>query len=108
MAWLLLGTTILLEVAGTTLMKLSAGFTAFWPSVGVFVCYAAALAGIVLALEDLELSIAYAVWSGAGTALTTLVGITFFNEPVGVVKVLSVGLVLIGIVGMQLASTGGR
>lgn len=104
MAWLLLGLTIVLEVAGTTLMKLSAGFSQLWPSIGVFACYAGALAGIVLVLKEVELSIAYAIWSGAGTALTTAVGIAWFKEPASFLKVLSVGLVLIGIVGLHLAS----
>lgn len=104
MAWWLLGVTILLEVAGTTFMKLSAGFTNIWPSLGVAACYAGALTGIVLVLREIELSIAYAIWSGAGTALTTAVGIAWFNEPASALKVVSVGLVLIGIVGLHLAA----
>lgn len=105
MAWLVLAVTILLEVAGTTMMKLSAGFSAFWPSLGAFGCYFGALVGIVFVLKELDLSIAYAVWSGAGTALTTVVGITWFNEPAGVVKILSIGLVLAGVIGLHLAAS---
>ena len=101
MAWLLLALTILLEVVGTTMMKLSNGFSDFWPSFGVFVCYAGALIGIVLVLKEMQLSVAYAIWSGAGTALTTAVGIAWFGEPVGLVKILSLLLVLLGIVGLH-------
>ena len=68
-AWLILAVTILLEVVGSTMMKLSNGFSVFWPSVGVFVCYSAALAGLTITLKYIELSIAYAIWAGAGTAL---------------------------------------
>lgn len=105
MAWALLALTIMFEVAGTTLMKLSNGLTQVWPSVGVFVCYAAALAGLTLALKNIELSIAYAIWSGAGTALTAAIGILWFNEPATALKLASLCLVIAGVVGLQL-STG--
>jgi small multidrug resistance pump len=104
MAWTLLALTIVLEVAGTTFMKLSNGLTQLWPSIGVFVCYAAALAGLTLALKSIELSIAYAIWSGAGTALTAAIGILWFKEPATALKILSLALVVAGVVGLQLAS----
>ena len=62
-AWLILAVTILFEVVGSTMMKLSNGFSVFWPSVGVFVCYSAALAGLTITLKYIELSIAYAIWA---------------------------------------------
>lgn len=105
MAWLFLAMTIVFEVMGTTMMKLSNGFTNLWPSVGVFLCYAVSLAGITLVMRHMELSVAYAVWSGAGTALTVMIGVYLFREPMGALKLASVGLVLVGIVGIKLAST---
>lgn len=104
MAWLLLGCTILLEVAGTTMMKLSRGLTELWPSIAVFACYGAALTGIAIVLRHIELSIAYAIWSGVGTALTALIGIAWFKEPLGVLKIVSLALVIVGIVGLKLAA----
>jgi small multidrug resistance pump len=104
MAWALLALTILFEVAGTTLMKLSHGLTELWPSFGVFICYAAALAGLTLVLKSIELSIAYAIWSGAGTALTAAIGIIWFREPATALKIVSLALVVAGVVGLQLAS----
>ena len=103
-AWLILAATILLEVIGSTMMKLSNGFTEFWPSVGVFVCYSAALTGLTITLKYIELSIAYAIWAGAGTALIAFIGIAYFREPVSVLKVVSLVLVVAGVVGLQLSS----
>lgn len=104
MAWALLTMTILLEVAGTTMMKMSNGFTHLWPSVGVFVCYAGALVGITLVLKELELSVTYAIWSGAGTAITAAIGVALFKEPTTPLKLASLALVVLGIVGLQIAS----
>ncbi|MEM6495991.1 MAG: multidrug efflux SMR transporter [Pseudomonadota bacterium] len=103
-AWLILAGTILLEVVGSTMMKLSQGFTVFWPSVAVFVCYSAALAGLTITLKYIELSIAYAIWAGAGTALIAIIGITYFREPLSALKIVSLVLVVVGVVGLQLSS----
>lgn len=105
MIWILLAITIVFEVMGTTMMKLSNGFTQLWPSIGVVACYAVSLAGITVVMRHIDLSIAYAVWSGAGTALTVMVGIYLFREPVTAMKLASLGLIIIGIVGMKLATT---
>jgi len=106
MAWALLALTILLEVTGTTLMKLSNGLTQLWPSVGVLLCYALAAAGMALVLRSIELSIAYAVWSGTGTALTAAMGMLWFKEPATALKLLSLALVIAGVIGLQLSSVG--
>jgi len=103
-AWLILAATIVVEVIGSTMMKLSHGFTVFWPSVGVFVCYSAALAGLTITLKYIELSVAYAIWAGAGTALIAIIGIAYFREPVSALKIVSLVLVVVGVVGLQLSS----
>lgn len=103
-AWLVLAVTILLEVIGSTMMKLSNGFTVFWPSVGVFVFYSAALAGLTITLKYIELSIAYAIWAGLGTALIAVVGIVYFRESLSVLKIVSLVLIIAGVVGLQLSS----
>jgi small multidrug resistance pump len=79
MSWILLSIAILFEVAGITSMKLSRGFAELLPSVGVLVFYVCSAAAVVLALKRLELSVAYAIWSGVGTALTALIGIAYFR-----------------------------
>ncbi len=104
MAWLILAVTIVLEVLGTTLLKLSQGFSLLWPSLGVVVCYGAAIFGLSLVLKAIDLSIAYAIWSGVGTAATALIGIFVFREPATALKLASLALVVAGVVGLQLAA----
>ena len=104
MPWILLSVAILFEVAGTTLMKLSRGFAEIWPSIGAFVFYMCSAVAVILALRMLELSIAYAIWSGVGTALTVMIGIAFFREPLSAIKLASIALVVIGVAGLSLAT----
>ncbi|MGB6441083.1 MAG: SMR family transporter [Methyloceanibacter sp.] len=59
---------------------------------------------VVLALRRLELSVAYAIWSGAGTALTAMIGFAYFREPLTLIKLASLALVVLGVVGLSLAS----
>lgn len=104
MAWLMLAATIVFEVSGTTLLKISRGFQEFWPTIGAFACWGLALAGLNLTLKHIELSIAYAIWSGAGTALVAMVGILWFREAASLLKLVSLALIIVGVVGLQLAS----
>jgi small multidrug resistance pump len=93
---------IFLEVAGTTSMKLSNGFTEFAPSVFIFLFYFFSFGFLTLSLKRLELSTAYAVWSGIGTLLIALIGMLFFKEPMTMIKVISLGLIIFGVVGLRL------
>ncbi|MGC8719291.1 MAG: DMT family transporter [Thermodesulforhabdaceae bacterium] len=103
MAWLYLILAILFEVAGTTCMKLSAGFSKLIPSILLFLFYAGSFVAVTFALKEIDVSIAYAVWSGLGTALITLVGIFFFRESVTLLKIVSILLIIIGVMGLNLA-----
>ncbi|MDA8234421.1 MAG: multidrug efflux SMR transporter [Clostridia bacterium] len=103
MEWLFLLMAIILEVSGTTSMKLSEGFTRIIPSVMLFVFYALSLASLTMALKKIEISMAYAVWSGLGTVIIALVGILYFQESVNFVKVISLGLIIAGVVGLNLS-----
>jgi multidrug transporter EmrE-like cation transporter len=62
------------------------GLAEIWPSVGVFVFYICSAGAVILALRRLELSIAYAIWSGVGMALTAMIGIIYFREPLTALK----------------------
>lgn len=104
MAWLVLAATIVFEVVGTMLFKMSRGFAEPLPAAGAFLCYGLALAGLNIALKHIELSIAYAIWSGAGTALVAAVGILYFREPMTVLKLTSILLIIAGVIGLQLAA----
>lgn len=103
-AWAVLGVAILFEVAGTTCMRLSEGFSRLTPSVLIFVFYAISFALNAMVIRTLGLSIVYAVWSGAGTVLTALIGYYYFKEPATALKLASAGLIVIGVFGMH-AST---
>lgn len=97
---------ICLEVCGTTCLKLSEGFTRWLPSVLIFVFYGISFTLMTLAVKKLELSIAYAIWSGVGTLLIALIGLFWFKEPVTILKVVSMVLVIAGAIGLNLSSTG--
>ena len=102
--WILLFTAILFEVAGITSMKLSRGFSEPLPSIAVPVFYMFSPFAVILALKRLELSTAYAIWSGAGTALAAMIGITYFREPLTLFKIASLALVILGVLGLSLAA----
>ncbi|ABC24147.1 DMT family transporter [Rhodospirillum rubrum] len=104
MTWLTLTGAILFELAGTTAMKLSEGFTRLLPSVALVVCYAISFTLLTLTLKKMDVSIAYAIWSGAGTVLITVIGILVFKEPATLLKVLCIALIVAGVVGLNLLS----
>lgn len=103
-AWSVLAVAILLEVAGTTCMRLSEGFTRWVPSVLIFVFYAFSFALNTMIVGRLGLSVVYAVWSGAGTVLTALIGYLYFKEPATALKLASAGLVVLGVFGLHASS----
>ena len=101
--WMYLAGAILLEVAGTTSMKLSEGFSKLVPSVMIFVLYGMSFALLTMALKKLDVSTAYAIWAGAGTALIAVIGVLFFREPVSAMKVGSLLLIIAGVIGLRLS-----
>ncbi|SDE74708.1 DMT family transporter [Rhodospira trueperi] len=105
MHWLTLMTAIILEVIGTTSMKLAEGFTRLVPSVAVFVFYSASLAMLTLALKKWDVSVAYAIWSGLGTALIVMVGVLWFGEALTWMRAISIVLILIGVIGLNLSGS---
>lgn len=104
MAWLLLAGAIIFEVAGTTSMKLANGFEHRLPAILVFVFYALSFSLMMVALKQIELSIAYAIWAGAGTALIAMIGVAWFGEPVTAVKLVSLVLIVVGVIGLKVSS----
>jgi small multidrug resistance pump len=103
MHWLYLLFAILFEITGTTCMKLSHGFTRPVPAALMVAFYVIRFSFLTLALKTMDLSIAYAIWAGLGTALIALIGIVWFREPLTVIKLVSLALVVAGIVGLNLA-----
>jgi small multidrug resistance pump len=103
MSWLFLSLAIVLEVCGTTCMKLSEGFSRLVPSILIFVFYGFSFAAFTLALKRIDLSLAYAVWAGLGVLLIGTIGILYFKEPISVVKVVSMILIVAGVVGLHVS-----
>lgn len=92
---------IILEVAGTSAMKLSDGFEKPVPSVLLFVFYILSFIFLTLSLKRLEVGLAYAIWAGVGTLLIALVGVFYFNEPMTIIKASSLFLIIVGVIGLK-------
>ncbi len=102
--WIYLLIAILTEVVGTTMMKVSEGLTRLIPSVLMFAMYAVSFIFMAFALKKLEVSTAYAIWSGLGTALIAAIGIAWFQESFSLTKLLGTGLVIAGVVLLNIKS----
>lgn len=102
-AWICLVLAILMEVAGTTAMKLSHGFTVLIPSIMIFVFYFLSMGFLSLTLKRMQVGFAYAIWSGLGTLLIYFIGIYLFFEPVTLINTLSVGCIIVGVMGLKQA-----
>lgn len=83
-------------------MKLSHGFTRRGPTIMMFIFYGLGFVPLTLSLRRIDLSLAYAIWSGIGTAIVTVIGIYYFKEPATFIKVLCIALIVIGVVGLNL------
>jgi len=94
---------IIFEVSGTICMKLSQGFTKPVPSILMIILYIISFGLLTMALKKIDVSIAYAIWAGMGTALIATVGILWFKEPISALKIISLGLIIIGVVGLNLS-----
>ena len=105
-SWLFLLIAILLEVAGTTCLKLSHGFARPLPSSLGFVFFALALTSLTLALRRIEVSTAYAIWSGLGSVLITVIGVFFFHDAMTPGKVASITMIVAGTIALQQQAPG--
>lgn len=99
--WSCLAGAILLEIAGTTSMKLSQGFTRTVPSIMLFVLYALSFALMTVAVRRIDMSVSYAIWSGVGTALVALIGVGWFRETLSPVQIGSIVLIIAGVIGLR-------
>lgn len=98
MHWLFLAVAILFEVAGTTAMKWSDGLTKLFPTFSMIVCYGISFSSLALALKGMDVSIAYAIWSGLGIVLISIIGMFLFHEPMHVMKATGIAFIVIGVV----------
>lgn len=103
-AWLLLGTAIVAEVIGTSALKASEGFTRLVPSVVVVLGYAVAFYCLSLVLKTVPVGIAYAVWSGLGIVLITLVAFVVYGQTIDPLGLIGMGLIVAGVVVLNVFS----
>ena len=103
LAWTYLAAAIGTEVVGTVFLRFTDGFTRPAPSILVIVAYAASLWLTALALRQLEISLAYAVWAGVGTAAVAVIGMALLGESVNALKLGSIALVTGGVIGLNLS-----
>ena len=102
MSWIYLVVAGLLEVAWAVGLKYTAGFTRLWPSVFTITTMAGSVGMLGLALRQLPLGTAYAVWTGIGTIGTAVFGMVMLGEPAGALRIGSIGLIALGIAGLKL------
>ena len=103
MAWVYLVGAIVFEVFGTTMMKVSDGFSRLWPSLGMAAGYLAAFGLLTFALKTMQVGTAYALWAGLGTALVAVIGMLVFAEPFSLLKGAGLVLIIGGVVILNLA-----
>ena len=101
MKWILLSLGIFFEIIALVFMKKSEGFTKLFPILYVLLFYTLALGCLILVLRQMDTSVAYAIWASAGILIMALVGILWLNEPVTVIKVVSMMLIVMGVLGLE-------
>jgi small multidrug resistance pump len=100
----LLGAAIFAELAGTTLLKLSQGFSKPLPSLGVIVGYGVSFYLLSLVLEDLPVGLVYGTWSAVGIIGIAAVGIVLFDETLDFAAVAGIALIVVGVLVLNLVS----
>ena len=101
-SWLLLAASVVAEVIGTIALRYADGFTRLVPSLVVATCYAAAIWLMSIAVRQLEVGLAYAVWAGSGTALTAAVGMLWFGESATLLRIGGMATIVVGVVMLNL------
>jgi multidrug resistance protein EbrB len=96
--FVMLALAIICEIFGTTMLKLADGFTNLLPSVGVIIGFILAFYFLGLSLKSIPLSLGYGIWAGAGTALTTLIGVIIWREPFNTITSISLFAIILGVI----------
>ncbi|MBH5336902.1 multidrug efflux SMR transporter [Streptomyces pactum] len=105
MAWLLVVVAGLLETGFAVCLKLSHGFTRIWPTIAFCVFALSSFGLLTLSLKKLDVGPAYAVWTGIGATGTAIYGMIFLDDVVSALKIVSIVLVIVGIIGLRLSGS---
>ena len=103
MAWVALVAAGLFETGFAVCLKLSNGLRELWPTFGFAVCALTSFGLLTVALRELEVGPAYAVWTGIGAAGAAAAGMLFLGDAVSTVKLVSIALILSGVIGLNLS-----
>jgi len=103
MAWFLIVLASVFETGFAVLLKQSHGLTRLWPTVGFSACALVSFGLLNVALRNLEVGPAYAVWTGLGATGTAIIGMVALGEAVSTLKLVSIGLVVAGAIGLNLS-----
>jgi quaternary ammonium compound-resistance protein SugE len=104
MDWIILFIAGLFETAWAIGLKYTDGLTRLWPSVGTLIAMIISVVLLGIAMKNLPVGTAYAVWTGIGAVGTVILGIILFNEPVNFGRIFSIVLIISGIIGLKFVS----
>ena len=104
MAWVTLFIAGLLEIGWAVGLKYTDGFTRPWPTAGTVIALVASMVLLGLSVRTLPIGTAYALWTGIGAAGTAILGLWLFQEPATAPRLLCIGLILAGVVGLKFAT----
>ena len=104
MSWFILLLAGLFEIAWAIGLKYTEGFTRLWPSVGTVASMLISVGLLGVAMRELPVGTAYAVWTGIGAVGTVILGIVLFGDPANAPRLVCVGLIVAGILGLKLTS----
>jgi len=102
--WMFLALSIVTEVAGTTSMKLSEGFSKPLFTALIFIFYGVSFYFFSIAIKRIEFGSAYAIWAGLGTALIALIGVVYFRDGMDMIKAISLAAIIAGVIGLNLTA----
>lgn len=102
MAWVILVLAGMFEVGWAVGLKYTEGFSRFWPTLGTVLAIIVSLWLLGIAMKSLPVGTAYSVWVGVGIVGTVILGIVLFEEPANAMRLVSVGLIVAGIIGLKL------
>jgi quaternary ammonium compound-resistance protein SugE len=106
MAWMILVVAGLFEVGWAIGLKYTEGFTRLWPTVGTVAAMVVSICLLGVAMKSLPVGTSYAVWVGVGAVGTAILGIVMLGESASVGRLVSLGFIVVGIVGLKLATPG--
>ena len=104
MSWLILVIAGLFEIGWAIGLKYTQGFTRLWPTLGTVGAMVISVGLLGVAMRELPVGTAYAVWTGMGAVGTVILGIVLFGDPANAPRLVCVGLIVAGILGLKLTS----